>query len=412
MKHLIRRIIHPTGRAYGFLGTALALYFFGNQTQVGWLYVMSALLAGIAAAAWWLNRRSLAGVTGERSISPVELYEGDSVNVTLTLQAGKRAAEHIRTAEHCPLAAPDSGQREVSVFVPVLPAAGQVEFTYQVMADRRGVHEFPALHLISRAPFGLFIRQASLNVPSRTLVYPEVRTIHRLSLFDKQPAAQSSAVRAGLGGEVIGARPYRPGDSPRHIHWRSVARTGVLISKEFADETQPGLSLVLDLFAHPYPDMQSKHTPFEWAVKIAASIGDYAQRRNYPLYLALDRDVIAAPYTPLSQDALLQILARVQPTGVERLADVVRAARLQTFAAVLMPWPDDAAVEALLALNRRGLALLAVMPDPATFPTAGLSAARAAGTLQANGIDTRLVSFGEDWLSTLNESFRQAVPAQ
>ena len=90
----------------------------------------------------------------------------------------------------------------------------------------------------------------------------------------------------------MGVRPYRTSDSPRHIHWRIVARRQQLMTKEFAEEAQPGLTLALDVFAHPYPAPAGKHTPFEWGVKLAASIGEYAHRRRYPLHLASSSTIV------------------------------------------------------------------------------------------------------------------------
>ena len=39
----------------------------------------------------------------------------------------------------------------------------------------------------------------------------------------------------------------RPGDPPRHVHWRTTARAGRLIVKEFAEEQQPALTIDTDL---------------------------------------------------------------------------------------------------------------------------------------------------------------------
>ena len=101
----------PTARAITLLVAALLLYFFGNQTQVGWMYVMSALLAGVVLAAWLLNRRALCGIEIGREVgeSPnAELYEGDCATVRLAFRnAGRLFVSHVRTAERCPLVAPD-----------------------------------------------------------------------------------------------------------------------------------------------------------------------------------------------------------------------------------------------------------------------------------------------------------------
>jgi uncharacterized protein (DUF58 family) len=402
----------PTSRFLTFLSAALVLYLFANQTQVGWLYVMSALLAGVVLAAWRLSRGMLKGISGKRQIGQMEMHEGDTVNVSLALTKQKGGASQISLEEYCPLAAPDSPHRSMKLFIPTLPSGGSVAFDYEVLVDRRGVHEFSPLVFTSRAPFGFFKRKSQVSIPTRTLVYPEVRLLKRLDLLDKQIAPEVTKQRAGIGYEVIGVRPFRTGDSARHIHWRSVARTGQLISKEFADEAQPGLSLALDLFAHPFPATDTKHIPFEWMVKVASSIADYARVKGYPLHIIADGEVLAVPNGPVSWSAVLQYLARVQPTSKRHFGQVIGNQPTQASVAALFPWPDRGAIESLLTLAHRRANVLAVVLDPSTFPVAGASASDFAGQLQGAGIETRVISFGDDWtvqLSKQGDSVRRPV---
>ena len=391
----------PTARARTFLIAAIVLYLFANQTQVGWLYVMSAVLAGAMLTGAWLSRGMLRGITGERRTGLAdELYEGDPLEIELEIGKVERPdSAHVRVTEICPLAEPDSAEHQTEIFIPSLPFQQAVRFSYRVTIDRRGLHEFPPLKLRSSAPFGFIQQRRDLVVPTRVLVYPEVRELDGLELLDRRIAPQLPRPRSGVGYEVIGVRPYRSGDSPRHIHWYSVARTGQLISKEFADEAQPGLSLVLDLYQHPYSETESKHTPFEWAVKCAASIGDYAQRRGYPLHLVADDETLAVPRGPVTRWALLQYLARVQPEGERTLPQVM--GELQTFVAVILPWPDRSLVPLLVDLHARRVEVMAVVLDPASFPAGGLSGAPLVDELRMVGIEAYLVKYGESWVSQL-----------
>jgi uncharacterized protein (DUF58 family) len=205
----------------------------------------------------------------------------------------------------------------------------------------------------------------------------------------------------------MGVRGYRAGDSPRHIHWRTVARTGQLVSKEFADETQPGVLLALDLFRHPYAPSVTKHTPFEWAVKLAASIGDYANRRGYPLTLATNDDALPAPNGAISWYALLQYLARVQPVGDAPLAEALARVPVQAFVIAVLPYPDAGIAAYLRELHYRKARVLAVILDPASFPD-GIpqsDASTLAGELSASGIETRLIRYSDadDWADQLQE---------
>ncbi|MBN1976055.1 MAG: DUF58 domain-containing protein [Anaerolineae bacterium] len=405
----------PTARAVTLLVAAFLLYLFGNQTQVGWMFVMSALLAGTVLAAWMLNRRALRGVVVEREMGGApnaELYEGETVSVKLTLRnAARILAAQVRAAERCPLAALDSARRRMDLFVPLItPRRGGACFEYEVEIDRRGVHLFPPVELSSRAPFGFFRRQRRIDLPTRVLVYPEVRRLQRFRLLDHRLALEFVRPRAGVGTEILGVRPFRSGDSPRRIHWRSVARTGRLISKEFVDESRPGLTLILDVCRHPYPPTASKHTPFEWAVKVAASIGDYTQRCGYPLHLLADGDAWPPPGGPVVQMQLLEYLARVNPIGGRALAEVMdREPPLATpCVAAILPWPDADVLEPLVELRRRGLAVFAVLLDPASFPVGGPSAGPLADGMRAADLEVSLVRFGEDWRGQLDSVGRIA----
>src|SRR5947209_1994713 len=108
----------PTARARTFLIAAGVLYLFANQTQVGWLYAMSALLAGVVLAGAWLGRGTLRQIAAERRVgnsADAELYEGDKVAIELILRRhGKTPAAQVRVTESCPLVAPESGQRSTA----------------------------------------------------------------------------------------------------------------------------------------------------------------------------------------------------------------------------------------------------------------------------------------------------------
>jgi uncharacterized protein (DUF58 family) len=394
----------PTTRTLTFLSAAVVMYLFANQTQVGWLYVITAMLAGVVLAGWWLGRGTLRGIAGVRRIEQVEMHEGDMVQVVLSLKKPySGSASQIRLTETCPLAAPDDPIRLMKLFIPSLPLGGGVDFPYAVVVDRRGLHQFAPLSLNSRAPFGFFRHSHTLPVPTRVLVYPQVRSLHQLDLLDRRIAPEVTRQRAGLGNEIIGVRPYRPGDSARHIHWRSVARKGELISKEFALEAQPGLTLVLDLFAHPYPQTDSKHTPFEWAVKAATSIADYARKKGYPLHLLADGEVLPIPSGSVTWTALLQYLARVQPTGSRRLSRVLGSQTTQALIAVVLPWPDSSVIQSLVERKHTHADILAVVLDPSTFPVGGDSSKGFEDELRGSGIDMRLISFDDDWTVQLSE---------
>ena len=389
-----------TRKAIALLGLAFMLYFFANQTQVGWLYVIAALLVGLVLTARYFNRRMLRDIhiTREIDADTAVLWENDEITIQLNVSS-ERPSYQLMLQETSPVADPESDQHEQKHFFPqVGEQATPVSYTTQLY--RRGLHTFPAVRLATRAPFGFFQQKQQVTEPqTRLLVYPEVRPLDRFTLFEQRPSVQMSRQRAGLGNEVMGVRPYRVGDSPRHIHWRSVARTGQLISKEFVDETQPGLAIALDQTALQDDALQAlyeatKHNPFETAVKIAASLSQYALDHGYPLYFVGE----TAPRGALTADSLWQYLAKIEPNA-ERPFNEHLAQVTQTFLAVILPYPTETAVSNLLSLAQRGHALRVYLLDVQTFPnhTPPTDITTLTDQLKANRIDVRVIGYGEDW---------------
>lgn len=134
----------PTIRAYTLLSGAFVFYLFANQTQVGWLYVVAALLAGTVLAAWWLNRSALRGLTVERTInqaSMAEVYEEDPMRVEYKIQKTGAGTTHLLLNSETPIADPAGPYRNLALFVPNLPAKRVVALEFSCNAYKRGFYE-------------------------------------------------------------------------------------------------------------------------------------------------------------------------------------------------------------------------------------------------------------------------------
>lgn len=393
----------PTARFWSFVVASGIFWFFANQTQVGWLYVVSALLGGILLASWFFNRGALKSLKAKRHIEKAsqDLHESDEIAIRLQLfNEANLPRSHIALVETCPLAAPDSPEFVQRVFVPNLE--DELSLEYQTQVHRRGLQIFPAIQLASRAPFGFFERKGEYPLESPTLVYPELKRLNNFELLDKQPAAELTNPRAGLGTEVIGIRPYRTGDSPRHIHWRSVAKRGELISKEFSEEIQRGVTIVIDRYCPLSPMPATKHQPFEIAIKCAVSMADYALQKRYPIYLAADNEDMAFPQGALVWDSFMQYTARVSAREQAKLADVLNYQPMQQFVVVAVAWPDESLVESFLKLRQRGISVFVALPDPASFPIdSQVSSEGMASALERAGIAARVIKYGDDWAEVL-----------
>ena len=400
--------MHPTARGWTLAVIACALYFFANQTQVGWLYVLAAIAAGVWLTALFVPRRMLHRLSLTRRINGVmaptelELAVGRSVAIDLELSnAARLPTLQVRGIETCPFA--PVTDRTLPFFASAVPSKGSTVLHYETLCARRGWFEFPPVTLTTRAPFGLFSARRDVIVPTGVLVFPEYRELERFTLLDQTPSTENTFAHVGVGGEVVSVREYRPGDSRRHIHWRSTARAGRLIVKEFAQEAQPGLTIALDLRAASVIG-SDENTTLELAIKIAATLARYADRHDLPVTLATNSAGWPVPRGSLSWWATMNYLARVQGEGDEPFADCLQSLAT-TFVAAILTAPDQAAVETLVELHRSGLSVLAVVIDPAPFLSENEDQSGqvedVAGGLAAGGVSVRVIGGEPDWELTL-----------
>ncbi len=153
--------------------------------------------------------------------------------------------------------------------VPALSPKGKAEVGMILSPLRRGVIRFRAVSIALTDPFGLGRRFYSYPCEQSILILPKRYPVPRLNLPGNsryQPGGVAMASAVGESQEFVSLRDYRPGDPLRHIHWRSWAKAGKPVVKEFEDEFFVRHALVLDNFTE-----DDGGAVLEEAVSIAAS---------------------------------------------------------------------------------------------------------------------------------------------
>jgi uncharacterized protein (DUF58 family) len=153
--------------------------------------------------------------------------------------------------------------------LPVLAPNGAAEAQVEVLPLRRGPLRFEGLTIARCDPFGLLRGFVSLRSPQTVLILPRRYPLPPVALpgtYQYQLGGVTLAASVGESEEFVSLRDYRPGDPLRHLHWRSTARVGHPIVKEFENEFFVRHALVLDTFGGP-----EAIEVFEEAVSLAAS---------------------------------------------------------------------------------------------------------------------------------------------
>jgi uncharacterized protein (DUF58 family) len=147
---------------------------------------------------------------------------------------------------------------------------------WESRAPVRGLYTFNAIDLLTRSPFGLVERRLTVNAGGRLLVYPQLGRLTRRWQKLQREALQTRRGRrhdrTAQQQEYHGLRDYRSGDSLRWIHWRTSARTGELMVKEFEQEKDQFLALLLDPWMPRSKIEVEQREAVELVIRFAATV--------------------------------------------------------------------------------------------------------------------------------------------
>jgi uncharacterized protein (DUF58 family) len=256
------------------------------------------------------------------------------------------------------------------VAVPPLPAGQRVAVAVQLTPLRRGLLRLSGITLARADPLGLFRGFVKLPLPQSVLILPKRYALPQIRLpgtMKYQQGGVAQAAHVGQSEEFVALRDYRHGDPLRHIHWRSWARVGKPVVKEFEDEFFVRHALVLDTFTdEPYGEV------FEEAVAVAASfactLGTQESLLDL-LFVGPDSFCFTAGRGLAHTDQMLEILAGVRACrqkSFQALEHLVldHVARVTGCVCVMLSW-DSARQEFVRKLKALGLPVLVLVVAPA-----------------------------------------------
>ncbi len=200
--------------------------------------------------------------------------------------------------------------------VPRLNPQQENDLSIELKPLRRGVVNFTGITFARPDPMGIYRALRKQCLPQSLLVLPKRYAIPPIALpgsMKYQQGGVAMASNIGQSEEFVSLRDYRRGDPPRHIHWRSWARIGKPIVKEFEDEFFVRHALVLDTFTtRPHSDA------FEEAVSVAASFACTVLTQESLLdllFVGSEAFCFTSGRGIAHADQMLEILASVQPAN-------------------------------------------------------------------------------------------------
>ncbi len=253
------RLIGPLAWLYGALseeGRVLAVATmgvagFGLDVQATAVYLLWSALAGLLFASLALTRwHRLDGVRVTVD-APRRVTLGESVTFLVSVfNDGPRDHEAVRV--HGPFLPWDGTWTRPAPRLAAVPAGGAAHTEVVARFVARGEHHLDPFSAAALVPLGLAQGRPVPGLGVKFLVVPRPARVVRLTTPQGsryQPGGVALASKTGESMDLLGVRPYRPGDPVRLLHARSWARTGTPVVREYQEEYFSRIGVVVDAAA-------------------------------------------------------------------------------------------------------------------------------------------------------------------
>ena len=326
----------PRGLAAVAAGAALiaAGFTFGYPELV--VLGVTALVAACCALAYVAWRPVL---TVERAVDPERVSRGEPCTHTLTVRLRGRLRPATLVAEdRC-------GGLPVAVPLVRLRPGHDSAVDYPVPTDRRGVVEIGPLTVARTDPLALAGTRRRYGGTARVWVHPRVHPLVAVPVGVAR-SLDGRIDRVPHGSITFDAlREYVLGDELRRVHWRTTARVGELMVREYVDTSLPRMVVLLDARARGYPEPER----FEDTCEAAASVLVAAVRADLAAELLIVAGTVDAP-----RQSTVDERVAVGPAGARRVDAAPMLDRLAEAGLVeTSPERDAAALDAAVERLRR-----------------------------------------------------------
>lgn len=325
--------------------TFAAAIFASNAGQTESHVLLLATLSLVFSALLFTRGFRLEGVTAHLGV-PERVAVGDDAMLVIELRnAGELAHRRLRIEP--PRLPWDGSFSELPAEIATLPSHGRASSRARVRFRQRGVHQLEPFRAALLLPLGLSQGPAVTTQGARIAVVPRVAKVALVTTAQNrrhQPGGVAQASRSGDASELIGVRPYRPGDPIRQLHARSWARHGAPMVREYQEEYFTRVGVLVDLDSRK---ADSAHV--EAALSLTAGIVDRLCKSEALIDVLMageHMEQFPVGRSTGSFERALDVLAaaRAKPgfAGARWLAELApRLARLSSVLLVSTYWNDE-----------------------------------------------------------------------
>lgn len=371
----------------GVLALAIICFVIAQGTNIPLFFTLFYVLLALLVLAYLWSWANIQGLEVEREVSTRRAQVGEEARERLVVTNNWRLPKlWVEVQDHSDMPHHGAG------FVTYLPGHARRRWVARTPCTLRGKWTLGPVTVHSGDPFGIFRLEKAVAGTGDIIVYPATvpLTQFRLPAAELQGGTDVRTRTFQVTPNVSTIRDYVMGDSFNRIHWRSTARTGNLMVKEFELDPTADIWIVLDLHERSQQvadtfrtlyhdkrlgnDIQVPDSTEEYAVSVAASMAQHLlnEGRNVGLLAwGQHREVIPPERESRQLYKILESLAMLRAYGTHPLAEVLIAEGSQfnrsSTAVIITAALDPLWITGLQQLMYRGIRAVVIFIDPESF---------------------------------------------
>jgi uncharacterized protein (DUF58 family) len=291
-----------------FLAITLGIGFAAINTGNNLLYLLLGWLLSVIVASGILSEQTLRGLRVSR-LPPPRLHAQRPFLMGISLRNEKRRLSSFSIEIEDLVGQKPLDKKCYFLKVP----SGRVQTTsYRHVLPRRGICRFDGFRVSTKFPFALFRKSRDVEAPGEIVVFPAVHPVV-LPAPASHLGGEDLRSRLGRRGEFFGLREFRVGDDRRDVHWRSSARQGRLMVREYEEEAHRRATIVVDNSLPPGVRPADAEA-LETAISLAASLATAYLSRQYAVRLIARGAQVPSAAGPAQLTRILTALALLETT--------------------------------------------------------------------------------------------------
>ncbi|MGD8166544.1 DUF58 domain-containing protein [Herbiconiux sp. P16] len=354
---------------------------FGSVSGFGWGVLVAGILAAVFGLSFgWLELVVIAVVCAAALLVSIGFAIGrSSFRIALDLAAnrvvvGEQAVGRITVANAGTRATLPArielpvGSSFASFHLPRLAPGAEHDDLFGVPTSRRSVITVGPVRSVRGDPLGLLRREVRWTEPVDLFVHPRTINLEGSSSgFLKDLEGLPSTDLSNNDVSFHALREYVPGDDRRYIHWKTSARTGTLMVRQFEETRRSHLAIALSTSLSDYRDDEE----FELAVSTCGSLGVQALREERDVTVLVQGSTLHSETGRRLLDDLSAVEATPVRDTIVQLAKVAGQAVPNASVAVLVYGGDVTPTELQAASVHLplGVRVIAVSCIPGSEPS-------------------------------------------